>query len=96
MKRGLPRLKGPGSDRVANTLHKLLIIMQVMPGQQHGTDDFLTAEYMVQIGAAIVAAGRTGARLVQRARIILMPGVFDVEHAATGKNLTRSRYQQPT
>ena len=48
----LPSGECSGGDRTSHLCHKILIIMQVMPGQQHRADNLLAAEHMVQIGAA--------------------------------------------
>ena len=62
--------------------------MEVVPCEQHRRDDLLGAEDMVQIGAAVILARGATAVFVERARVVLMAGVFDVEHAETGEDLT--------
>src|SRR5258708_11211084 len=57
---GDPVTERAGFDRAAQAAHDVLIIMHVVPCQQHGTKDLLAADQVVQIGAAMVAAGRTG------------------------------------
>src|SRR6056297_1296179 len=89
VKRRLPLRETPLGDGAAHSGHDLLIIMQVMPCQQHRADDLLTAEHMMQIGPAIAPAGRTGALIVQRARIVLMARVLDVQHPVPREHLPR-------
>src|SRR5690625_1556336 len=80
----------PAPDGVPQPRHQLLIIMQIMPGQQHRGDDLAGAEDMMQIGAAIAPAARTGAILVQRARIVAMAGIPDIDGPPPREGLPRA------
>src|SRR5690348_8089951 len=42
-------------DRAPESLHQFLIVMQVVPGQQHRTQHFLGLDQVVEIAAGIVA-----------------------------------------
>jgi hypothetical protein len=52
MELGLELREAPSGDGLPHPLHKLLIIMEVMPGKQHRRDDLAGPEHMVQIGPA--------------------------------------------
>ena len=54
---GHERRQPPRRNRIAQALHQHLIVMQVVPGQQHRADDLVRLHHMMQIGARIAAAG---------------------------------------
>ena len=69
---------------VAQAAHQVLVVLEVVPGQQHRAEHLLGAEQVVQIGAAVAGAGGAGAGRVERAGIVGEAGVAQVEHAAAG------------
>src|SRR5690606_7184743 len=71
--------------RRPQTRHQILIIMNIAPAYEHGAQYFAGLHQMVQIGAAVVAGGRTGAFLIKRARIVRMAGILQIDPAAPGK-----------
>lgn len=89
MESGHEIVQPAGRDGIAHALHKLLEIMQVMPGQQHAGNHFPGAKDMMQIGARIAGAGGTGAFLVQRARVVGMAGILDIDLPVPGPGLPR-------
>src|ERR1700738_853156 len=50
-----------GADRRAQAAHQIAIIPQIVPAQQHARQDLAAAAEMVEIGAAVGNASRTGA-----------------------------------
>ncbi len=68
-------------DGRAHARHKILIIPEVHPGQQHRPERFLGAHEVMQIGARIIASGRAIALLIERARIIRMARIAQVDLA---------------
>src|SRR5262249_10488605 len=78
---GDPVVERAGLDRAAQAAHDVLIEMQVMPAEQHGSQDFAARDQMVKIGPAVVAASWAGALLVDRPRIVAMAGIAQVELA---------------
>ena len=71
-------------DGCAQAAHQVLIILHIVPGEQHRPEHLLRLEQMVQIGAAVARAGRAAARRVQRRGIVGEARVAQVEHAARG------------
>src|SRR3546814_10748087 len=61
--------------------------MQIVTAQQDRTKHLLGLEKMMQVGAAVVGAGRTGAVGVERTRVVAVAGVEQVEHGAAGEGL---------
>ena len=61
--------------------------MQVVPGQQHGAEDFLGHDQMMQVGAAVLCADRAAAVRIQRLGIVLVPRVAKIELAVAGEGL---------
>ena len=87
---GDPVAERAGFDRAAQAAHDVLVVMHVVPCQQHGTKNLLAADQVVQIGAAMVAAGGAGTVFVDRPGIIAVPRVAQVEFAAPGEGLRRA------
>ena len=61
--------------------------MKVVPGQEHGSQDFAVLDEMVQVGAAVTAAGRATAIFDQRSRVVGMPGVSNIQRTAWRERL---------
>src|SRR3546814_1826356 len=76
-----------GRDGIPQPGHELLIVMQIVTAQQDRTKHLLGLEKMMQVGAAVVGAGRTGAVGVERTRVVAVAGVEQVEHGAAGEGL---------
>ena len=89
MKICLPSGKRARRNRAAHAVHNVLEILQVVPCQQHARDHFLRTENVVQIGARVFGTGGAAAIFIQRARIIRVAGVLDVQHTAARKYLAR-------
>src|SRR5438477_109610 len=70
--------------------HDILVIVHVVPCQEHGTQNLLAADQVVQIGAAMVATGGAGTVFVDRPRVIAVPRVAQVELPPTGEGLRRA------
>ena len=69
-----------GSVNIFNARHRDdPVVVQIVPGQKDRTKHLLCLEEVMQVGAAIVAAGRAGAVGVQRARVVTVAGVHHVE-----------------
>lgn len=68
-------------------LHKIVIKLQVMPGQQHRCDDLAGFDHMVQIGPAELAAGGAAALRIERRGIFGVPGVLEVQGPIPGEGL---------
>ena len=64
--------------------HQFLVVVQVVPGQQHRPEDLRRLDQMVQIGAAECRAGRAAALRVERPRIVGVARVAEVDRAARG------------
>ena len=62
-------------------MHQALIMRQIVPGQQHGGDDFARFHRVMQIGTGELAAGRTIAIGVQRRGIVGKAGILQIERA---------------
>ena len=77
----------PCPDRLAHRLHQLLVERQIMLGQQHCAEDFAGLGQVVEIGAAVVAAGIARATLVQRGQILGVFCVAQIERAVPGEGL---------
>ena len=72
---------------IAHRRHELLIIMQVMPCQKHGTQHLLGLEQVMEITPGVVSAGGAATSLIQWARILRMAGVADIHGTEAGKGL---------
>src|SRR3546814_9487588 len=68
--------------------HQVLVIGQIMRRHQHGAENLVGAHEEMQVGAAVVAAGRAAAMLVDGPRVLGMTGIADVDAAAPRKGLT--------
>ena len=68
-------------DGFAHFRHDDLIKMQVMDGAQLRAENFADFVQVVQVAAAEVLAGVTGAGFVQRAFVVAVLGVADFEVA---------------
>src|SRR5258708_17947577 len=79
---GDPVAKCARLDRGPQAAHNVLIVVQIVPGEQHGAEHLLAAHEMVQIGAAMMPAGRAGAALVERTRIVAVARVAQVDLGA--------------
>src|SRR3546814_13075512 len=77
MEVGGESLEPPLADGRAHADHQVLIVGQVMRRHQHGSEDFVRPHKMVQIGAAVLAAGRAAALRVQRPRVLGMAGIAE-------------------
>src|SRR5471032_3389824 len=77
-------------DTRPQAAHYVLIIVEIVPGEQHRAQNLLAANEVMQVGTAVVRARRAGAMLVDRPRIVAMTGVAQVEFAAPGKRLCRT------
>src|SRR3546814_10982368 len=84
-------LQPAGRDGIPQPGHELLIVMQIVTAQQDRTKHLLGLEKMMQVGAAVVGAGRTGAVGVERTRVVAVAGVEQVEHGAAGEGLAGDR-----
>lgn len=73
--------------RRAEAGHQVLVVLQIVPGQQHGGEDFARFHKVVQVGAAVALAGRAVAGGVQRAGVVGVAGVAQVDGAAAGEGL---------
>ena len=82
MERADERIQRAGLDGCPETGHEILIIVQIVPRQQHRAEDFVRPHQMMQIGPAIIPAGGTAARLVQWARVV---AVADIPRTKSGK-----------
>src|SRR4029450_9373239 len=87
---GDPGIERAASDRPPEAAHDVLVVMQIVPRQQHRPKNLLGADQVLQVGAAVIAAGGTGALLVDRSRVVAMAGVAQIELAAAGKSLRRA------
>ena len=54
-------IQPPAFNRSTQILHQLLVEGEIMPCQQHGSKHLIRLEQVVQIGAAIMGAGRAWA-----------------------------------
>ena len=66
-------------DRSADAGHQVLVVAQIVPGDQHHAQDLVGADQVVQIGAGIVARGRAAAFLVERPVVLGVAGVPQVD-----------------
>ncbi len=73
---------------IAHVLHQFQVVVQVMHGVEMGGQHFLGAVQMVQVGAAEVLAGVTGAGGIERAFVIFKTGVADANVPMLGKQPT--------
>ena len=64
------------SDRIAKICHKILIIMNIMGGEQDGAQDLARLREVMEVGARIAGTGRTPAGLIERGRVVGVAGVF--------------------
>src|SRR4029450_174984 len=85
----------PGIERTAfdgapEAAHDVLVVLQIVPRQKHRRENLLGAKQMMQIGAAVMAAGGTRALLVDRPVIVAMAGVAQIELTAARKSLRRA------
>src|SRR5258707_3298168 len=88
---GDPVTERAGFDRAAQAAHDVLVIMHVVPCQQHGTKDLLAADQVMQIGAAMVAAGGAGTVVVERPWVVAVPPVAQIHFPAPGERLPAVR-----
>jgi hypothetical protein len=70
---------------LTQTLHQLLIEVQVMDGIQLRTQHFVTFVQVMQVGTTEIAAGITTANGIQWARIIFKARITQLQHPLTGK-----------
>ena len=70
-------------DRRTHPCHEVLVVMEIVPCEQHRGDDFLRAEDMVQIGAAVILARGATAVFVERARVVLMAMAASSKYVVT-------------
>src|SRR5215470_15401539 len=71
--------KSPGGDGLTEVAHQLLIVVQIVPGQEHRAQDLLRLYQMVDIAPGVVAAGRTAAGGIDRARVARVARIAHVE-----------------
>ena len=71
-------------DSGTDITHQLLVVIQVVDGVQAGAEDLVALFQVLEVGAAVVAAGVTAAVFIKRAYVVLIPTVADLEHTATG------------
>ena len=74
-------------DRLAQPCHEVAVVVEIVPGQQHRTEDLLAADEMMKIRPAVICASRAGALLVDRPWVVAMARVAQVQFAATGEGL---------
>src|SRR5262245_12295765 len=67
--------------------HQLLIIGEIGDGQEHHAEDLAGLDQMVEIGSRKVRGGGACACLVERPRIVGMPGIAEIEPAEAGEGL---------
>src|SRR5262245_5178276 len=72
LERGDPGAERAGFDGAPQAAHDVLVILQIVPRQQHRRENLFATDQMVQIGAAVVPARRAGALLVVRPWIVAM------------------------
>src|SRR4051812_24637874 len=54
---GDPGVERAAFDGGAQAAHDVLVILEIVPGEQHGAEDLLAADEMVEIGTAVIYAG---------------------------------------
>src|SRR4051812_32457315 len=57
---GNPCIERATLDRAAQTAHDVLIVLKIVPAQQHRAEDLLAADQVMKVGAAVMDAGRAG------------------------------------
>ena len=77
--RGTERRKAPLADRGAHAGHQFLIVGEIDLRQQHGAEHLVGADEMMQIGARIIARRRARALLVERARVLGMARIAQID-----------------
>ena len=81
MKGGNHLGQAAGGNRFAQLAHQHLVVVQVMQRVELRAEDFADAVQVVQVGAREVAAGVAVAALVERARVVLVLRVLDLDVA---------------
>ena len=74
-----------GLDRRAQRPHQLLVVVQVVQRVQARAEDLVRFLQVVEIGAREMAAGVAGALRVERARVVAMARIADLEIAVAGE-----------
>src|ERR1051325_11418386 len=55
-----PPTERAGLDRAPQAAHDVLVVLQIVPRQQHRRENLFGADQMLQIGAAVIGGGRGG------------------------------------
>ena len=79
--------ESPRLDGRPNLRHELLIEIQVVDGVEVRPQDFIAPVEVPQVAAAIVAASVAAAVRVDRARVLLMHRITDVDRAGTREQM---------
>ena len=82
--RGAEVVVAPGGDRRADVGHQPLVIGEVVPGEQHGAQHLAATSPGGADRRGVVARRRAVALLVERARVLGVAGVLQVELAEAG------------
>ena len=63
-------VQGLGLDGVAQGGHEVLVVLDVMPGEEDGAEHFAGFEEVVEVGAAVAGAEGAGALWVEGAGVV--------------------------
>ena len=78
---------GPG-DGGAHLRHQRLVIMDIAPAHQHRSQHLSRLDEMMEIGARIIARGRTGAVRIERTLVGRMPRILEIDLAISREGKT--------
>src|SRR5262245_61100211 len=67
---GDPGIERAGLDGVPQSAHDVLVVPQIVPRQEHGSENLLGTNEMVKIGPAVVSASGTDALIIDRSGIV--------------------------
>src|SRR5580704_15965558 len=87
---GDPVAERAGLNGAAQAAHDVLVVLQIVPREQHGGENLLGSDEVMQVGPAVIAAGGAGALLVDWPRIVAVARIAQVELAAARESLGRA------